>query len=190
MVRISLVALFRSTAPDAALTTEKWDWKDCGGPSDPIQVESIEVYPDPPQPGKELTVKVKGKATELIEEGAYADVIVKLGLVKLLQKRFDVCDEARNANASVQCPVEPASYIVEQTVALPKEIPRAKFTVNIRGYTVDEDPMLCLDLHVDFMKNPFPDSGGRSLLVGTILACPYTVVQVINITFAAAVCGL
>lgn len=30
----------------------------------------------------------------LYQEGAYADVTVKLGLVKLLQKRFDVCEEA------------------------------------------------------------------------------------------------
>jgi hypothetical protein len=28
------------------------------------------------------------------QEGAYADVTVKLGLIKLLQKRFDVCEEA------------------------------------------------------------------------------------------------
>jgi len=28
------------------------------------------------------------------QDGAYADVTVKLGLVKLLQKRFDVCEEA------------------------------------------------------------------------------------------------
>lgn len=28
------------------------------------------------------------------QDGAYADVLVKLGLIKLLQKRFDVCEEA------------------------------------------------------------------------------------------------
>lgn len=27
------------------------------------------------------------------QEGTYADVTVKLGLIKLLTKRFDVCDE-------------------------------------------------------------------------------------------------
>lgn len=27
------------------------------------------------------------------QEGAYADVVVKLGLIKLLTKRFDVCEE-------------------------------------------------------------------------------------------------
>jgi hypothetical protein len=28
------------------------------------------------------------------KEGAFADVTVKLGLIKLLQKQFDVCEEA------------------------------------------------------------------------------------------------
>jgi len=28
------------------------------------------------------------------QEGAYADVLVKLGLIKLLQKKFDVCETA------------------------------------------------------------------------------------------------
>lgn len=28
------------------------------------------------------------------QEGAYADVTVKMGLVKLLTKTFDICDEA------------------------------------------------------------------------------------------------
>jgi len=31
----------------------------------------------------------------------------------------------------------------------------AKFTVNVRGYTADDEDMLCLDLRVDFMKSPF-----------------------------------
>jgi len=28
------------------------------------------------------------------QDGAYADVTVKLGLIKLLQKQFDICEEA------------------------------------------------------------------------------------------------
>jgi hypothetical protein len=81
---------------------------------DIIQIESIKVSPDPPKPGQDLTVTVKGAAIDVIEvmnslfclrrkvvegarqlkEGAYADVTVKLGLIKLVQKRFDVCEEA------------------------------------------------------------------------------------------------
>ena len=78
------------------------------------------------------------------QEGAYADVTVKLGLIKLLHKQFDVCEEAyvyigdirqlylliiedsRNANASVRCPVEKGYYEVEQMVTLPKEIPQGE----------------------------------------------------------------
>ena len=34
------------------------------------------------------------ECSHLLQEGAYADVTVKLGLIKLLQKRFDLCEEA------------------------------------------------------------------------------------------------
>jgi hypothetical protein len=34
--------------------------------------------------------------------------------------------------------------------------PTAKFVVDVHGYTVDDDEMLCLRLEVNFMKNPFP----------------------------------
>ncbi|KAG8219873.1 hypothetical protein J3R82DRAFT_852 [Butyriboletus roseoflavus] len=115
--------------------SDKWSYTDCG---------------------QDLTVTVSGTAVEPIEEGAYADVVVKLGIIKLLTKRFDVCEEARAANTSIQCPVEKGDYIVSHTVALPKEIPQAKFSVGIRGYTSEDDDMLCLDLKVDFMRLPFP----------------------------------
>ncbi|OAX42400.1 hypothetical protein K503DRAFT_847858 [Rhizopogon vinicolor AM-OR11-026] len=134
---------------------EGWSYQDCGSPTDAIQLQSISLSPDPPKPGEDLTVSVVGTAKDRIEDGAYADVVVKLGLIKLLTKTFDVCEEARGANASIQCPVEEGEYTVVQTVALPKEIPKAKFTVTVRGYTKDDDDMLCLDLHVDFMKRPF-----------------------------------
>ncbi|OBZ80004.1 Phosphatidylglycerol/phosphatidylinositol transfer protein [Grifola frondosa] len=125
-----------------------------GHPSDPVHIETIDISPDPPQPGKDLTVTVTGVATEPIEEGAYADVTVKVGLIQLLKKEFDVCEEARTANASIQCPVEKGTHKVIQTVALPKEIPPAPFAVNIRAFTVDDDDMACLDIKIDFRKTP------------------------------------
>ncbi|KAF8271402.1 ML domain-containing protein [Lactarius quietus] len=135
--------------------TEGWSYEDCGLNTDAIQIDSITVSPDPPKPGQDLTVTVKAHAQERVQEGAYADVSVKLGLIKLLQKQFDLCEEARNANTSVQCPVEKGAYEVVHTVTLPKEVPRAKFTINVRGYTVDDDDLFCVDLKVDFMTKPF-----------------------------------
>ncbi|KAF7349894.1 ML domain-containing protein [Mycena venus] len=70
--------------------------------------------------------------------------------IKLLDKTFDICEEARNANATVSCPVQPGAYSIVQTVELPKEVPKLKYVINVRGYTVDEDAMACVDLTVQF----------------------------------------
>ena len=71
------------------------------------------------------------------------DITVKLGLIKLLQKRFDICEEAyvsptppfllatlgfnityrSKSDLDIKCPVQVGEYDVSQTVALPKEIP-------------------------------------------------------------------
>jgi hypothetical protein len=75
----------------------------------------------------------------------------------------------RSANITLQCPVAEGNHDITHTVALPKDIPpgaktthcslsllsllvhhAGRFTVNVRGYTVDEDDMLCLDLVMDF----------------------------------------
>ncbi|KAI0704955.1 ML domain-containing protein [Cytidiella melzeri] len=139
---------------DSIQTTlsDKWSWEDCGNPSDPVHIKSIDISPDPPLPGANLTVKVVGEASTTVEDGAYADVMVKVGLVKILQKEFDLCEEARNAEADIQCPIEKGTHEVTHTVELPKEIPPAPFLVNIRGYTVEDEPMVCLNIKIDFRK--------------------------------------
>ncbi|KAJ6556162.1 hypothetical protein B0H19DRAFT_1235446 [Mycena capillaripes] len=98
--------------------------------------------------------------------GATADVVVKVGGRKLFQKTYDICEEAclstyfsiayltmppsRNANASITCPVEPGLYTVVQTAELPTEVPKLTYVINVRGYTKDDDDMVCVDLTVQF----------------------------------------
>lgn len=116
----------------------------------PVHIGSLEVSPDPPKPGQNMTVKVNAETTRTIQEGSYAEVTVKMGLVVLLKKTFDVCEEARNNNASIQCPVVPGKYTLEEVIALPKEIPRVKFNVGVKGYAHDDEPMMCLSIDADF----------------------------------------
>ncbi|KAF7347754.1 Phosphatidylglycerol/phosphatidylinositol transfer protein [Mycena venus] len=171
MFRFTTLFLFFAFLLQAyAATSGGWEYTDCGLPSNPIQIDSIEISPDPPLPGQDLTVTVKALVTDVIEEGASADVTVKLGLIKLLQKNFDVCQEARNANATVSCPVQPGPYEVVQSVGIssegdPQRLARcsvqcanltespAKFVVLVRGFTVEEKDMLCLG-YVDLPCNP------------------------------------
>ncbi|KAL1727342.1 ML domain-containing protein [Schizophyllum commune] len=123
-----------------------WSYSDCGDETSTVQLKSIEVSPDPPIPGQQLTMTVKA------DEGAYADVAVKVGLIKLLQKRFDICEEARNANATVQCPVEKGEHTVVQTVQLPREIPPAMFKIDVLAWTHEDEDMACAKFEVDFRK--------------------------------------
>ncbi|SCV70227.1 BQ2448_1621 [Microbotryum intermedium] len=132
-------------------TTTQWNWTDCGSPDDAIEIESIAISPDPPVPGKDLTIYASGKVKTLITHGSYANVVVKLGLIKLLSKRFDVCDELDNANLTLQCPIDPDTYKIKQTVALPAEIPRAKFVVHSEVFTQEHEPAACVDLWINFL---------------------------------------
>ncbi|PWN30514.1 hypothetical protein BDZ90DRAFT_207574, partial [Jaminaea rosea] len=108
-----------------------WVWSSCGQPDDVVEVKSIDVSPDPPVPGKNMTVKARGVVKRTIKEGSIADVNVKIGVIRLLHRQFDICEEARNNKAEVQCPVEPGEYDITQTVELPREIPPAKFNVHV-----------------------------------------------------------
>ncbi|KAI0064080.1 hypothetical protein BV25DRAFT_1823588 [Artomyces pyxidatus] len=133
----------------------KWSWESCGSETDGVHIQSIAISPDPPKAGANLTITVVASAQDKIEDGAYADVIVKLGLIKLPTQRFDLCEEARNANATVQCPIEEGSYHVVQTVELPKDIPKARYNVVANAYTKDDDDLFCVNLKVDFSNRRF-----------------------------------
>ena len=94
--------------------------------------------------------------------------MVKLGLIKILTKRFDVCEELRGANATLQCPVKPGDYDIVQTVDLPAEIPKgaflglqisltrpAKFLVQARAFTqAPTAPMACADIIINVRRVP------------------------------------
>lgn len=67
------------------------------------------------------------------------------------------------------CPVKEGEYEVVQTVTLPKEIPpgmwsvqygpvlqeltryTAKFIASVRGFTVDEKDLVCVDITANFL---------------------------------------
>ncbi|KAJ7078318.1 ML domain-containing protein [Mycena belliarum] len=133
-----------------ARAADSWSWDNCGEDADPVHINSITVSPDPPKIGAELTVTIDAQVEQTIEEGATADVLVKVGRIKLLQQTFDICEEARKANASVSCPVEPGAYTIVQSVELPKEVPKLKYVINVQGFTSTDEPMVCVDLTVQF----------------------------------------
>ena len=80
----------------------------------------------------------------------------------------------RAANVEIDCPVQPGVHTVTHTVSLPSEIPPgelvcvtinislitynlAKFNVALRGYTLEDDDMTCLNLWIDLLIGLIPD---------------------------------
>ena len=101
--------------------------------------------------GQKVKVSASGNLTKVVEDGAYADVTVKLGLIKLLEKHLDLCEEARNAKEK-NCPYEAGSWNFEKEVDLPKEIPPTKFNIEMQAYTVDDEELIGMHGTVDFTK--------------------------------------
>ncbi len=67
---------------------------------------------------RDIKVLVKGTVNATIEEGAYVEVVVKIGHLKLFQHRYDLCEELQAKNHTVQCPIEPGNVTVEYDVHL------------------------------------------------------------------------
>jgi len=119
---------------------------------DTVVIKEVNIAPNPPAPGQNLLINATGEVIETIEDGAYIHVIVKVGkYIKLLEKNFDFCEQIANVNLS--CPLEPGPVHVTKDVDLPSQIPPGKFFVTALLYTVDDDPITCLEAEVDFSKH-------------------------------------
>ena len=138
-----------------------WSYENVGLDTDLLQIETITVTPDPPKPGREVKLTIKGTVQEAVEDGAYFDVTVKLGLIKLLQKQFDLFAELRNGSSTegwsanpdpAGGPIKPGDLELTVTMQLPREVPQAKFVLNARGYTAADDELAALDFRFDFTR--------------------------------------
>ncbi|TGB10002.1 ML domain-containing protein [Streptomyces sp. MZ04] len=136
-----------------------WSYEDAGRPTDPLQIRSLSPTPEEPKPGSQWKVAIKAEAEETIGSGAYFDLTCKLGMVKLLRKRYDLFACLRGEYPEIPLTLDagaPEGSIdkgsVEMTLALdlPREVPQAKFKIEAIGYTADDDDLCHLVIDVDF----------------------------------------
>ncbi|KAF7732827.1 Phosphatidylglycerol/phosphatidylinositol transfer protein [Apophysomyces ossiformis] len=129
-----------------------YDTKKKGDDTYILKIKDITLTPPFPVPGEELKIEASGFLEEDVEEGAAARVTVKLGLVTLLRKTFDICDELKKNDVELKCPIKKGELKLTQTVKLPKEIPPGDFRVFVEAYNYDDADLACLRAHVDFRK--------------------------------------
>jgi len=85
-----------------------------------VSIKYIDLDPNPPLAGRNLTIDAQGYVSGRIEEGAYATYEVKYGVIKLLTGTADLCEKA--AEVDVTCPIE-GKVQMEKVVQLPSQIP-------------------------------------------------------------------
>ena len=74
-----------------------------------------------PYSGKTLTIEAEGTFSEKIEEGAYALLTVKYGLIRVIYQKEDLCEQMKNVDT--ECPLGPGVVKITKDVDIPESIP-------------------------------------------------------------------
>lgn len=123
----------------------------CADPADDIlTIKSVDLEPNPPQAGKNLTITAEGLLSEDIEDGAKVHLEVKYGLIKIISQNADLCETA--ANVDLECPLKKGPLKLTKVVELPSAIPPGKYSVLADVISKDEDKITCLKAAVTFSR--------------------------------------
>lgn len=79
--------------------------------------------------GHNLTIDALGVLKEDVEEGAYVDLQVKYGLIKLINTRADLCEQMKAVD--MECPLKKGETNLTKIVELPKEIPPVRILSDV-----------------------------------------------------------
>lgn len=107
-----------------------------------VEIIRIDLDPNPPVKGQNVTIHAEGIVKQPILEGAYVDVDVRYGYIRLLKQTFDLCEQSKTVG--IECPVEKGKLVLDTSVEIPGEVPPGKYVVFARAYTVDDEPITCL----------------------------------------------
>ncbi|KAK3840199.1 MAG: putative phosphatidylglycerol/phosphatidylinositol transfer protein [Linnemannia elongata] len=122
--------------------------EECGTEDDILKLVSYSLNPNPPLKGEVLVIDAEGVLKEDVVEGAKINLIVKVGLIKLLTKELDFCEES--AKIDKPCPLKKGQQFLHHEVELPKEIPPGKYFVNVKVRNPDDKQVTCLNARANF----------------------------------------
>ncbi|KAG5936338.1 hypothetical protein E4U60_002644 [Claviceps pazoutovae] len=121
-----------------------------------IKIESVDLAPNPPAAGKDLVIKANAHVTKTIEKGAYIDLTVKYGLIRLLATKADLCEQI--GEVDLKCPLKSGVMSITKTVTLPNEIPPGTYTVTADVFSASHKRITCLTATVKFNMNGLVES--------------------------------
>jgi hypothetical protein len=115
---------------------------------DLLILDHINLTPNPPVPGSNLTIEAVGTLLKDIDKNAYVRLQVKYGLIRLVNTQADLCEQTENVD--LKCPIKKGKTTFKKDVAIPNEVPPGTYTVFADAYTKDDEPIVCLEATVTF----------------------------------------
>ncbi|CCE65622.1 hypothetical protein TPHA_0M00470 [Tetrapisispora phaffii CBS 4417] len=111
-----------------------------------VDITQVNLSPNPPARGKDLTISASGTVASVVGEGSYVDVEVRLGYVKLLTQKFDLCQMLSDNDIAGlgECPIQKGAYSLTKAVRIPDEVPPGKYTVLARAYNEHGELLTCI----------------------------------------------
>jgi len=117
---------------------------------DVLTIEEVDLIPNPPVPGENLTIKAVGVLKDTVTKGAYVEVSVKYGLITLIRETLDLCDHVKEVE--LECPIEKGKLTLTKVVKIPQQIPPGKYTVRADAWLADDEHLTCLTGAVAFAR--------------------------------------
>lgn len=113
-----------------------------------LKLRSVDLSPNPPERGANLTITATGWLDDDIVDGAYVDVVVNYGYIRLISQTYDLCEQLPNVDMT--CPIERGDYKLTKEVEIPGEVPPGQYTVFARAYNANDEMITCLTGSVNF----------------------------------------
>ncbi|KAK9471166.1 putative ML domain protein [Dipodascopsis tothii] len=116
-----------------------------------LSIDYIKINPNPPKKGESLYIEGSGILAADIEEGAFVEVEVRYGFIRLVKETIDLCEQLEQVDKS--CPLKKGPIDFSKDVELPDEIPPGKYNAIARAYTADYKEITCLTAIVEFARS-------------------------------------
>lgn len=113
-----------------------------------LTIDHINISPNPPVKGQNLTIEATGTLAVDVEEGAYVNVEVTYGFVRLLTQTFDLCEQSEQVDMT--CPIKKGPISINKEIQLPDGFPPGKYYVLARAYTKNDRLITCLEARATF----------------------------------------
>eukprot|EP00003_Mantamonas_plastica_P008405 TRINITY_DN1735_c0_g1_i3.p3 TRINITY_DN1735_c0_g1~~TRINITY_DN1735_c0_g1_i3.p3 ORF type:complete len:155 (+),score=45.07 TRINITY_DN1735_c0_g1_i3:44-466(+) len=120
-------------------------WSFCGTSADHLKIGSVQITPDPPQKGANITVAASGTLDEQVTGGS---AVVKLYYsgIKILDHTYDLC----TLDPQIKCPFPQGTNTLKVSEMIPSDAPGGHYTgsVNLNDQNNTEITCIKLDFHL------------------------------------------